>query len=253
MPEKEDCYFYEPTVFDNNPKIAKDPKDGERVVVINNHPGKRPYFHGVDSVKFHWNLDYKVEPGEIFLTPQELEVGRKAQGKILIEPNVKDSAMSKNKLWPHWAKFIKLAKEAGIYDRMAQMEGSDRLTLAPRIKTKDFRVALQMVANCDLVVTTDGALHHACAALGVPCVTLWGGLISPAILGYDSQTNIWHGAEPCGSVKTCSHCAEAMNAITPEEVLSATLDAAGRIREVHHDAPNAPSGGAEASIHTECV
>jgi hypothetical protein len=49
-------------------------------------------------------------------------------------------------------------------------------------------------------------------------VVLWGGLVSPTILGYEFHRNIWYGAEPCGSRYVCAHCREAMESITVEEV-----------------------------------
>jgi ADP-heptose:LPS heptosyltransferase len=78
---------------------------------------------------------------------------------------------------------------------------------------------LAMVAQAKLVVTTDGMLHHAAAAFGVPAIVLWGGVVSPKILGYPTHINIWNGAQPCGSyAEVCSHCREAMDSISVDQV-----------------------------------
>lgn len=218
--------FYEPDIYANNPRIAKDPRQGDKVVVVRNYPGCRPYIAGGDSKRWYWNTDFQVSPGELFLTPEELERGKPAEGRIIIEPHVKDTSYSQNKHWPHWDRFCSLAKDAGIYNRLAQCRYDSRTPLAHTLKTPSFRVALAMIANADLVVTTDGALHHACAALGVPCVVLWGGLVGPDILGYPEHRNIRaEGVESCGSKAKCSHCHAAMRAIEPETVLRAVLEA----------------------------
>lgn len=210
-----DQLFYNEEIYANNPRIMRNPKQGDKVVVIRNGPGCRPYIAGGDSKRWYWNTDFRAEPGEIYLTPQEIEQGARARGKILIEPHVKQTTWSQNKHWPHWKEFVELAKDLPL----AQMSYDKREVLVERLPTQSFRDALKYIANAELVITPDGALHHACAALGVPCITLWGGLITPDILGYETQTNLWHGAEACGSKHDCRHCHEAMKSITPEEVL----------------------------------
>jgi len=209
--------FYNEAVMKNNPRIEKEPRQGDKYVVIANGPGCRPYIAGGDSKRWYWNTDFQLEPGEIFLTPDEIESGIEAKGKILIEPYVKETNWSKNKEWPHWGKFIEMAMNLPL----AQMTYDHRPALVKEIKTKTFRRALGYLYNCDMIITADGALHHAAAALGVPCITLWGGLITPDILGYDEQINLWHGAKACGSKYECPHCKEAMAAIQPEEVIGA--------------------------------
>ncbi len=232
--------FYEPDVFDNNPRICKTPKAGEKVVRIENGPGKRPYIAGGDSKRWYWNTDFKAEPGEIYLLPHELAGGEQSKGKILIEPYVKDTSYSQNKEWPHWKEFVRLAKKTEIGDKLIQFDYESKEKLVQGVKTKKFRSALINLANVDMVITVDGALHHAAAAMNIPCVTLWGGLINPLILGYENQVNIWHDVESCGSKGKCSHCHEAMRNITPEEVLNAAL--ALRRAQVDQATQNALNG-----------
>ncbi len=218
-----DTIFYEPDVFANNPKICKNPGQGEKVVVINNGPGKRPYMLGMDSKRWAFNTDFKNVPGEIYLTPEEIKEGEIAKGLILIEPYVKPTGYSENKHWPHWDAFINLAQATELGPLLAQMRYDNRSSKVRMIKTRTFRQALGAIHNCRMVITPDGALHHASAALNVPCIALWGGLVTPDILGYETQVNIWHGAKACGSFGRCEHCREAMKAITPEEVLEQAL------------------------------
>ena len=72
------------------------------------------------------------------------------------------------------------------------------------------------------MVTTDGALMHAAAALGVPAVVLFGGFMSPLQMGHKLHTNLWNGAEPCGThTGICAHCRGAMESIEVEQVIDA--------------------------------
>jgi ADP-heptose:LPS heptosyltransferase len=219
--------YYDADIYKNNHKIAKDPKQGDKVVVVRNYPGSRPYIAGGDSKRWYWNTDFKVEPGEVFLTPEELLRGERGRGKILIEPYVKETSYSGNKLWPHWDHFIRMSKNAGFYDRLIQFSYDNRPPSVARMRTGSFRDALAIIANVDLVVTTDGALHHACAAMNIPCITLWGGLIGPDLLGYDTQVNIRHETDSCGSKEQCRHCYNAMKSITAEEVFDEVMKVIG--------------------------
>ena len=68
---------------------------------------------------------------------------------------------------------------------------------------------------------TDGGLHHAAAALGKKAVVVWGGLVGPNTLGYDTQTNLCKASSFCGSITPCLHCRQALDAITPDMVVEA--------------------------------
>ena len=73
-----------------------------------------------------------------------------------------------------------------------------------------------------LFVGTDGGLHHAAAALGIPSVVIWTGFTSPRHLGYDTHRNIHDGSEPCGTFHSvCSHCLLKAKNISVEQVLDA--------------------------------
>ena len=89
-------------------------------------------------------------------------------------------------------------------------------------ETNTFREALQVLSKAKLFVGTDGGLHHAAAALGIPSVVIWTGFTSPRHLGYDTHRNIHDGSEPCGTYDSvCQHCLLKSKAITVEQVLDA--------------------------------
>lgn len=215
--------FWDEDVFRHNPRLIQTPNPGDKVVWIANYPGKRPYITGHDEKRVHWNRNFRASPGEIYLSPEELKAGEAAKGCVIIEPHTKDNVFSRNKAWP-WDRWQQLAKMAPV--PFLQLGQQPALSGVKHIRTKTFREALAYLANASLLVTTDGALHHAAAALGIPSIVLWGGLISPEILGYGMaqgtvSKDLWHGDEPCGSRSECEHCKRAMRRISVDEVWDA--------------------------------
>lgn len=201
-------------IFDRNPRIAKSLSKGERFAWINNFPGNRPYIKRIHKDHFEFHDEFKVKTGELFPSKPQ-----KDNGFILIEPNVKsDFKLGVNKQWPkeNWEALVK------HIPNWRQMGTNGFLDKSHAIVTPTFDDALNVLAGARLLITTDGALHHAAAALGIPAIVLWGGVASPKNLGYDAHINLWHGDKPCGShSKACEHCSKAMNKITVEEVLEA--------------------------------
>lgn len=211
-------------VFKGNPKILKDPAPGQKCVVDRNHgAGHRPYHKGYDGEKlqFDWNYDFKAEPGELFLSKEERAVG--IPGAVIIEPNTKNADLSRNKAWP-WERWQALVDRTPLpWVQLGDRE-SPTLKGVTRVSTKHFRDALGWLEKASLLVTTDGALHHAAAALGRPAVVLWGGLVPPSMLGYDAHRNISHAKDWCGLNKPCDHCRNAMESISVDEVREAILE-----------------------------
>jgi len=218
-------------VFKNNPRIEKHPKEGVEYCIVRNHGGTRPYHLGysAETQRFAWNYDFKASPGELYLTPEQKKVGQ--VGAVIVEPNTKALPFSRNKEWPlgRWQEVVKRLDLPWV-----QLGSSESRSLAGvrRVMTPTFTEALGWLYNASLIVTTDGAFHHAAAALGKPAVVLWGGLAPPQILGYDTHTNLCHATSWCGSNFECKHCRDAMAAITVEEVCEA-------IKHGHHRAVSA--------------
>lgn len=209
--------FYDPDIFANNPRIAEHLQRGEKYVGIPNFPGCRPYISGYEDGRFIWNRGFKATPGELFLTDEERALAPK-EPYVLIEPTVKSGNQS-NKDWG-WDKWQQVAKAPYPFLQIGPAK-KRKLDGVPFMETT-FREALGVLSGASLLVTTDGALHHAAAALGVPAIVIWGGFTSPQNLGYDSHLNLWSGAEPCGRWKLpCQHCRDALDSITPKQVIQA--------------------------------
>lgn len=207
-------------VFDHNPKIALPEEPGNFQVYHARVFGLRPYASAKSASRWTWRFDYKPPVGEIFFDRFELGWAERLEPNVVIEPNQKNSASpNKDWGWERWTELVRLAGLAGI--RMTQLGpvGIKRVSGAEFLETPSFRKAAAALARARAAVLTEGALHHAAAAVGVRAVVIYGGYISPAQTGYESHVNLFTGGEPCGWRIPCEHCSKSMAQIAPEQVL----------------------------------
>lgn len=209
-----DTVYWDQQVFQYNPRISR---DGIGAVWCNNSPKHRPYIKEIAKDRIIFNDDFRASAGEIFLSPAEVsESARKSPvgPYIVVEPHVKtrfDHGI--NKAWPHWVELLR-------HDLPWLQLGANK-PMTRHVQTQTFREAMAILKGAALFVGTDGGLHHAAAALGVPAVVIWTGFTSPQHLGYDSHANIYGGGEPCGTIhKPCQHCIDNAAAISPDQVLA---------------------------------
>jgi predicted glycosyltransferase len=190
------------------------------VVWVKNYQGHRPYLKGTKNGRLLFNDDYKPRLGEIYFSHKEQEVIDKIdKDYIVVEPNVKRVyAHTVNKAWDKWEELFK-------HDLPWLQLGDVTVKRYTKWKeTNTFREALQILSKAKLFVGTDGGLHHAAAALGIPSVVIWTGFTSPRHLGYDTHTNIHDGSDPCGTyTSVCEHCLLKAKAITVEQVREAVI------------------------------
>ena len=205
---------HEPEIFANNPFVSNKIKPD--AVWLNNCIGNRPYIKHTKNGRIIFN-NYRPKPAHLFFTDKELEWARQNAPKdfIVIEPNVKETYKhTVNKAWHYWDELLK--HDYPFY----QLGMKEPITR--RIKTQNFREALLILSQAKMFVGTDGGLHHAAAALGIPAVVIWTGFTSPKHLGYDSHINLHDGGEPCGTYSgLCPHCVKISKKITVEQVLNA--------------------------------
>ncbi len=94
------------------------------------------------------------------------------------------------------------------------------------VRTASFRDACAVLSYARLYVGTEGGLHHAAAALGVPAVVYHGGYISPETTGYDGQIALYRkDGSPCGQRVHCPHCRAIAEDISVDEALEAIEEA----------------------------
>jgi hypothetical protein len=208
--------FGDNQIFINNPRMASN--FDTDVVWVKNYQGHRPYLKGTNKGKLLFNDDYKPKVGEIYFSHEEQKDIDKIDGDyIVVEPNVKKIyAHTVNKAWHGWEQLFK-------HDLPWLQLGDVSVNRYTNWKeTATFRDALKVLSKAKLFVGTDGGLHHAAAALGIPSVVIWTGFTSPRHLGYDTHRNIHDGSEPCGTYNSvCQHCLLKSKAITVEQVLDA--------------------------------
>jgi len=227
-------------VFLHNPSFRQ-PNDGidpSDCVYLDNFPGNRPYaqFRGG---KAEWK-NWRPKPGKIFLTPEEKVMAwerldstiyGETDELVIVEPNVKGTVSSRNKDWG-FRKWVELQYRLEDIENIVVVQlvpdpkpagYQELLHVDATIHTETFREAMAILSYASLFVGTDGGLHHAAAALSIPAVVIWGGYSSPRNLGYPTQRNIYHDhpLSPCGNLRDCGHCREAMEKITVEEVYTA--------------------------------
>lgn len=203
-------------VFANNPRMASN--SDTDVVWVKNYQGHRPYLKGTKNGRLLFNDEYKPKEGEIYFNQAEKKnIAKIDKEYIVVEPNVKKLYIhTVNKAWHGWEELLK-------HDLPWLQLGDVSVTRYTNWKeTATFRDALQVLSKAKLFVGTDGGLHHAAAALGIPSVVIWTGFTSPRHLGYDTHRNIHDGSEPCGTYSgICRHCLLKSKAISVEQVLDA--------------------------------
>lgn len=240
-------------VFATNPYILQQGEVAQGVMCMSDYPGHRLYIdydkcryepdpkdtNKGTITQFYFRRDFSAPTGELYFNPKEKEqalafrssVGGK--GFILLEPRVKGQFSGKNKAWSsaNWIKLVEALEGCGLplvqpvnptMGGIALREFGNVLTCV----TKTFRQAAALVAASNLFVGTDGALHHAAAAVGTDAVVLWSGYSSPKHFGYKDHANLGHFDfnNPTGELKPSQFCKENMEKITVEEVHAAITE-----------------------------
>lgn len=209
-------------LFEGNPHILKKPEPG--CGVLENYTGNRPYIREIRDGRAIFS-DYKVRPGDIYLTFKERFWAQKhcPDDFVIVEPHTKGTVYADNKDWG-FDKFQKLVE--GLKLKWLQIGSKKTLKGVKFIKTDTFREACAVMERASLYVGPEGGLHHAAAALGIPAVVIFGGCASPQVTGYDFHANL-ASDEPCGSLRPCKHCRAAMDKIKVSHV----ADAIGKVNE----------------------
>lgn len=218
-----------------NPNVALPGEEDRRDLEwIRYYKGHRIYNVQASRSKWGWQRSFRVTPGEMYFTDEELRAAESVgEDFVLIEPNVPNwKSVAPNKQWSP-TRYAAIADELSARGlEVVQLEFGEkfRLTSARKVKTSSFREASAILHRAKLFVGPEGGMHHSAAADAktvdgvlvqgyVPAVVIFGGFIPPEITGYSFHENVAVG-EACGQFVPCAHCAEAMDQITVEEVLS---------------------------------
>ena len=224
-------------VFYNNPLIVQPDEPVKDMVCIPDYPGCRVYLDYKKTekeadgkflkyTKFAWADGFKAPRGEFFFDNNEKSAASEIALRLpnpffVIEPHVADKPWINKKEWPweRWQAVVDALPDVAF----VQMSSGDVLDRVHHVQTPTFRQACGILACAGAVISSEGGLHHAAAALDVQAVVLWGHYTSPDILGYDDQTNIRHAdGNGCGNTwNECPDCQESMHNIKVDEVVEA--------------------------------
>ena len=205
--------------FENNPRIARE-ASGNAARLLN-AGGARPYIREKSPSRWLWKT-WAIKPGEIYLSQQEREFGEQfGAGAIIVEPHTK--VPNGNKAWPieRWRELV--ARRSDLPWVQIGPSTVERLPGVRFVPTESARMAFGMVKSARLFVGTEGALHHAAAALDTPAVVLWSEFIAPVFTGYATQRNIRKVTNVCGSRLPCKGCRASMAMISVPEVEQAIM------------------------------
>lgn len=219
-------------IWAHNPRIVHPfdvmaGREDPRYQSLVNAGGRRPYldYQRFPSKDVYVFTDYKVSPGEIYLTDEERRIGELAAGAIVIEPTLKPGA-TPAKDWGSW-RWLELVRILGDKVELVQLgpSGTTQLPGVRTIQTPTTRAAAGALSGAAVLLTIEGGLHHCAAALGIRAVVIFGGFISPATTGYDFHVNLFTGGRACGQHRArCRHCELAMDQIKPAQVAGAALE-----------------------------
>ena len=210
------------SVWENNPRIAGPQEEGAFHDWCPRENYLRPYISAKTKERWTWK-PYRPPVGEIYFTDAERAFAKQYAPRVIIDIDVKAGA-SPNKRWPteHWKKLAQFLKDADLSTYQMGPLPPLMMPHATFAKTETIRQAAALIASSQAVICHEGALRHIAAAVGTPAVVIHGGYISPEVIRYEGQESLFTGGGlGCGMRVPCSHCDEAMRAITPEMVFEA--------------------------------
>lgn len=215
-------------IYRNNPNIAFPGNQRQKMEWVPFYKGSRGYNKQGDG-RWIWNMEWRCVPGEIWFGLNEKAEGKRiGSGFVVIEPNVvpwKQSAA--NKRWPlerYQAFADQLIADGVKVIQFENPDGEPMLRNVKPVRARNFRDAAAVLQHAKLYIGAEGGMHHAAAALGVAGVVLFGGWIPPSVTGYETHTNLVGSDRFCGTFTPCRHCADAMAAISVDQVYSAAKE-----------------------------
>jgi hypothetical protein len=206
-------------VFEHNPRILRRPSGRFQILV--NGPNARPYIAAKYQERWVWKK-WNIQPGELYFDKTEREFAEPYRGCVLIEPHTK--VANGNKAW-EWQRWQMLVEEMADIRFVQTGPFNTRPLRGVELVATSFRQAAAILSVARAFVGSEGALHHAAAALSIPAVVLWSEFISPEITGYSQHRNIRHAGTPCGARVPCVGCKISMGLISVEEVMAELKEA----------------------------
>lgn len=146
---------------------------------------------------------------------------------VVVNPDYKSSFFSQNKNWgfeKYQQVVDKLSKDITVIRVKPGGKFTEpNLNNAINIDCKDIRKQIAVWSRAKFGLTFDGLMVHVLSGYNIPVVNIMGGLISPNIVSYPGNINLYynHPDTPCGATYDCPHCREANLNITVDQVYQA--------------------------------
>jgi hypothetical protein len=196
---------------------------GPGIASVRNGPGCRPYIRYPFTSAGHGYTGWRAREHRPILSRALVARADAVAGQVLIEPTLKSQA-NPNKRWRGWQDVVDALPDVEFVQCRPPGEVSLSLRGVRVVETATFLDAVRCLARVSLYLGAEGGMHHAAAALNVPAVVVFGGSPSIEATGYPDHVN-FGTSDPCGRWEPCAHCAQIMNAITPQRVIQAVKDA----------------------------
>jgi len=182
---------------------------------------------------YHKGTSYQPKRAPFEFTQKELDWYNQSikpfEPYILVNPDAKaNSVYHDNKKWYHWQALIDEMQEYNLV-RCQPANVTQHYSNVKSVITHTFRQAMLVVKNAQLVITTEGGIHHAAGQFQTPCVVIYGSHSSPKSTGYSEQCNITSittcnpEGKGCHADWPCQYCERAMEEITVSQVLKSMV------------------------------
>lgn len=205
-------------VFKNNPRIVQPGEEATDVVWSDFVTGNRSYIKNTSNGKMIWDECFRADRGEFYFDNED-KVEIPVESFIVVEPHTKQTVSADNKQWPVNKMQLVVNELISDYNVIQFDYGKHILNGVIPLKTKNIRQSAYVLSKAQGLITLEGGLHHAAAAVACPAVVIFSGYISPETTGYALHRNIFKADSVCGNLHSCKHCKEILNSISVEEVL----------------------------------
>lgn len=219
----------------------------KKMLVPRKPGGERWYIKKFAGGRVHYK-NYQPKPAPYIISDNELSEARdilKAYNVtrpfVIINPDTKNTTLSTNKDWgfKRWqaladmlapnVQVVRIKPAASVKD-VSGTAAYDKKHVdnVINIEEDNVRIAFAMISEAECVVTSEGGLHHFCAAINKPAFVIYGGVITPDQTGYSNRNQTYYvyndDKTPCGYQIPCDHCKAAMAAIEPQMIFEDVME-----------------------------
>lgn len=220
-------FGYWSEVWEGNPWVLRPGADqADLRISVGEWEKVHGYGEGRTPDRYFYRKSFRPARAKFYLTDAELDAAHELIPRtpfVLVEPHIKGLVGADNRDWG-WGNWEALAGRCPDLFVQCGAPGVRRLSGIRSIETPTFRHACAVLALSQGIVTTNGGLHHAAAALHRPAVVIWGGYNDPEMLGYADHINLYEANPQCeGRRQSDPACRACMDRITVDRVYSAVV------------------------------